>query len=91
MKKPKGVELSIEELFAQCDLDHDGYITAQELKRSLKKRGIPATQQYVDFLFEHLDTDHHNRISLEEFRTYCRLQQEKITEVFNALDKDQAG
>lgn len=57
----------MKEEFQTIDLDHDGFITAPELRYVLTKDGDTVTDEHVRYFIQECDVDGDGRISYEEF------------------------
>ena len=58
----------IDQLFAEIDTDRSGYLSRDEILRSLGQLGAKVTTEEANRLFEELDKNGDNKISREEFR-----------------------
>jgi len=56
------------EAFTSCDLNDDGTISKDELRRLIESRGFYVSEKEVSTLVEKIDKDKDGRISLHEFR-----------------------
>lgn len=59
---------NIYEAFISCDLNDDGTISREELRRLIESRGFYVSDKEVNQLVEKLDKDKDGRISYAEFR-----------------------
>lgn len=54
--------------FDQIDLDHNTYINREELYQYLdRKTGKPFNRNIANEIFDHMDKNHDNRITVNEF------------------------
>lgn len=53
--------------FRVFDLDHNGYITRDELKTAMETIGEPVTEQQITQFLTMADTDKDGKINYEEF------------------------
>lgn len=61
-----------DKVFKEFDQDGDGYITAEEFRQAMSRRGEQVTQEELASIFEHADGedgDVDGKISLREFLT----------------------
>jgi solute carrier family 25 phosphate transporter 23/24/25/41 len=61
-------------VFKKLDLNQDDQIDKEEMIKSLKKLGIPATGEEVDMLLEKIDSDGNLMITWDEWREFLLLQ-----------------
>ena len=61
---------NIYEAFGSCDLNEDGTISKEELKRLIESRGFYISEKEVHSLIEKIDKDKDGRISYAEV-SYC--------------------
>jgi len=59
---------NIYEAFISCDLNDDGKVSKDELRRLIESRGFYVSEKEVNHLVEKLDKDKDGRISYSEFR-----------------------
>mgnify|MGYP001351199027 CR=1 FL=1 len=58
-----------EEMFKKYDIDGDGFITHDELKKFVLKRHNSVTDIEISNMIKQFDTDGDGRISYEEYQT----------------------
>lgn len=58
---------NVYESFKTCDINNDGIVTKDEIKRLLDSRGFYATDKDVNGLMEKFDKDRDGKISYSEF------------------------
>jgi Ca2+-binding EF-hand superfamily protein len=58
---------NIYEAFKTCDINNDGIVTKEEIKKLLDSRGFYVTEKEVHGLMEKFDKDRDGRISYSEF------------------------
>ena len=58
-----------EEMFKQCDIDGDGFITHDELKKFVLKRHNSVTDFEISKMIKQFDIDGDGKISYEEYQT----------------------
>jgi len=59
---------NIYEAFGSCDLNEDGKVTKQEIKKLIESRGFYVSEKEMHTLVEKIDKDKDGRISYAEFR-----------------------
>jgi uncharacterized protein YneF (UPF0154 family) len=59
---------NIYDAFAACDINEDGRITKEEIRRMIESRGFYVSDREVSNLVEKFDKNKDGRISLAEFR-----------------------
>ena len=62
----KRPSFNIMEAFASCDLNEDGSISREELRRLIESRGFYVSDKEVNTLVEKIDKDKDGRISYHE-------------------------
>ena len=77
---------AVDAYFHEMDSDHNGFVCIDELSQSLRKRGLVATREQVDWVMENVDLDADGRISLEDFRIYVQKQDQKLKPIFDQFD-----
>ncbi|MGK5556303.1 EF-hand domain-containing protein [Actinomadura kijaniata] len=60
-------EARLREEFEECDLNRDGYISRDELRRHLLTQGKELSLAELDARIARVDTDGDGRISFEDF------------------------
>lgn len=83
-----------QEYFHYIDSDGNGTISVDELRNSLKSKGVPESQ--INDVFDSIDQDHNGTISFSEFlaATLDRskyLKNERLAAAFQRLDADHDG
>ncbi|UJR11712.1 hypothetical protein I4U23_015893 [Adineta vaga] len=53
--------------FRELDLDNNGYITRDELKKCLKRADVIADDDLIHFVFKNMNWNHHHRVSYDEY------------------------
>jgi len=59
---------NVYEAFATCDINNDGTISKDEIRRLIESRGFYVSEKEVNSLVEKIDKDKDGRISYSEFR-----------------------
>jgi len=102
-RRPVGGGLSdeqleeIKEAFNLFDTDHSGSIDLRELKAAMRALGFELKKEEVRNIFEELDKDLNQEVTLEEFvkmmtpRMGDRDSREEIAKVFKLFDEDNTG
>ena len=84
------------ELFKQVDINHDGYITVEELKVALENQKEKTSLIELRSLMDYIDTDKNGKINYTEFVASCLdnsliYKEENLKMGFKMLDKDGNG
>ena len=61
---------SADEIFVEFDKDLSGYIDKTELKEALLAASVKVSQEQIDILVSHIDTDGDGKVSKAEFRAF---------------------
>jgi len=64
----KRAGFNIYEAFISCDLNDNGSVSKDELRRLIESRGFYVSEKEVSSLVEKIDKDKDGRISFSEFR-----------------------
>jgi len=62
-----GRKENLKEAFTRFDVNRDGKVTAQELRRALDSLNIDVTDDMISILFSKYDTNHDSTVDYEEF------------------------
>ncbi|KAK3611555.1 hypothetical protein CHS0354_016488 [Potamilus streckersoni] len=88
----------IKEAYTSCDVNHDGHLSAPELKRACRKLGIFLSQEEVDQAMTDADKDGNGCIDLNEFTTFigkhivvANYRNNELKKAFKRFDKDGDG
>jgi Ca2+-binding EF-hand superfamily protein len=87
----------IEEYFKEFDADNSGYVSKTELYKVVNKAGQKWTVDEVTKLFDEVDTNHDEKMSLEELkkalskRSPSDIKEAELRAAFNEIDKDKSG
>jgi len=68
--RPRDSTDKLRSAFKKYDLDGDGTIHLEELRKALTTKGEPMTNEEVDEFFSDMDKDGNGRIDFEEFISY---------------------
>lgn len=75
-------------MFGPMDLNHDGYLDADEYRRSFENAGA-VESEFTRAAFDAIDTDHDGKLSFEEFEKalidYMCSDDENSTAVFGLM------
>lgn len=69
------------EAFISCDLNDDGTVSREELRRLIESRGFYVSDKEVNQLVEKLDKDRDGRISYSEVRLAPELEYMRVGEM----------
>ena len=92
-KAPISEIAAMKEVFHALDMDHDGLITMEELKREL---GVRYGEKEIESWFQKFDVDETGTLNYTEFlaatieRRFGE-REERIVEAFEVFDKDSSG
>jgi calcium-dependent protein kinase len=84
----------IKEVFQSIDVDNDGKLSLEEMKKALSKGDMKI--EFNDEIFKQIDTDNSGNIEYTEFISACiekniYLNEEKLKEAFSLFDSDKSG
>jgi len=79
------------QLFDDIDEDHDGYLSSDEVARTLRRLDLPATKQILEEIFLKADTNHDNRLSRDEFFEYVVNRKLELRAAFDIIDVNMDG
>jgi len=77
--------------FEAADLDHDGFLSLQELRATLTKHKIPCSGSDIDLFFATIDLNHDGKISLKEFENFALIREAELRRIFDLFDRDANG
>lgn len=83
-------------LFKQIDSNNDGYLSVDEIERTLKKQGIKPTYNELHYVLKSIDMDKNGKINFNEFVAsmlhddYC-LRKDYLDYIFKYFDQDKSG
>jgi calmodulin len=63
----------LKRMFKQADIDHSGFLTADELSSVLLKNSVQLTQPQLSELMLEMDTDCNGKIDIDEFVDFMSL------------------
>ena len=83
----------LKDTFCNMDINKDGTLTLEEIKKSLKKY---MKENEIEKIFKEIDINNSNKIEYTEFISSLIakkefLKEEKLMEIFKTLDKDGNG
>src|SRR3990167_10973590 len=84
----------IREVFNQIDTSHDGSLTIEEVQEALKVLNLHITDNEVNKLFDELQAspgDEKNHISFKQFKSFVRIRENLLADVFCELDMNNNG
>ena len=84
----------IKEMFQRIDVDNDGKLSLEEMKKVFSKGDIKI--EFNEEIFNQIDTDKSGSIEYTEFISACieknvYLNEERLREAFNLFDSDKSG
>ena len=84
----------IKEVFQSIDVDNDGKLSLEEMKKACNRGDIKI--EFNEEIFKQIDTDNSGNIEYTEFISACieknvYLNEEKLKEAFNLFDSDKSG
>jgi calcium-dependent protein kinase len=84
----------IKEMFQRIDVDNDGKLSLEEMKKVFSKGEIKI--EFNEEIFNQIDTDKSGSIEYTEFISACieknvYLNEERLREAFNLFDSDKSG
>ncbi|CAR27367.1 hypothetical protein ZYGR_0I06410 [Zygosaccharomyces rouxii] len=82
-----------EKLFRRLDCEDRGYLDFEGLKKAFEedKHPLRKSDDAMAVLFGAMDTDHDNRVTLEDFKKYACLAESQIQRGFQRIDSDHDG
>jgi hypothetical protein len=81
--------LQLKEAFDQIDTDHSGFISLLEIMEFLKQFSDELDEDYIRTIFESIDRNHDNQLSIEEFIEGYLEQVNGLTEAMTMLKNEQ--
>ena len=81
-------------MFQSIDVDNDGKLSLEEMKKACNRGDIKI--EFNEEIFKQIDTDNSGNIEYTEFISACieknvYLNEEKLKEAFNLFDSDKSG
>ena len=85
----------IKEVFQSIDVDNDGKLSLEEMKKAIDMSGEPKIE-FNEEIFKSIDTDNSGNIEYTEFISACiekklYLNEEKLKDAFKLFDSDNSG
>jgi calcium-dependent protein kinase len=85
---------NIKKVFQSIDVDNDGKLTLEEMKKAFSKGDMKI--EFNEEIFKQIDTDNSGSIEYTEFISACidknvYMNEEKLKEAFNLFDSDKSG
>ena len=85
----------IKEVFQSIDVDNDGKLSLEEMKKAIDMSGEPKIE-FNEEIFKSIDTDNSGNIEYTEFISACiekklYLNEEKLIDAFKLFDSDKSG
>jgi calcium-dependent protein kinase len=85
---------NIKKVFQSIDIDNDGKLTLEEMKKAFSKGDMKI--EFNEEIFKQIDTDNSGSIEYTEFISACidknlYMNEEKLKEAFNLFDSDKSG
>ncbi|EEH58646.1 uncharacterized protein MICPUCDRAFT_14714 [Micromonas pusilla CCMP1545] len=78
-------------MFASLDRDGDGFLSLEEVREGLAKRGIAVSTAHLEKLFAAMDANADARVSATEFDAFCEERRGAIRRAFVSVDRDENG
>ncbi|GCE99099.1 Ca(2+)-binding ATP:ADP antiporter sal1 [Zygosaccharomyces mellis] len=82
-----------EKLFRRLDGEARGYLDFEGLRKAFEEDNHPLrkSDDAMTVLFSAMDTDHDNKVTLEDFKKYASLAESQIQKGFQRIDLDHDG
>lgn len=83
--------LNSKEAFRKLDIDESGNLDRDELRKALRQRHVPATEEEIERFMEMADKDRDGKISFSEFREFVVERRSLLKEIFDEVDSSHDG
>ena len=89
MSKEPDTSKIIREVFDEIDVDHDGFLSEEEVQQVVGRLNLP--KRYGRRIFETADSNHDGKVTFEEMQDFVESKMQRLQSAFSYFDKNGNG